>query len=248
MKMLLGVCLLLTSVTLRGADAKEKNIRKAEDVIVSGPVAGEGNKIRLFILSGQSNMAGLKHWESYVPKIQAAFPDDSLIFVKNSQSGQPIRRWARDWKPVGDWTGRNARDKPGNNDLYVKLFDMVKEAQPSLPVDTVAFVWMQGEADAKAGQSENYEAALKGLIQQVRTDTGHPDAVAVVGRISDHQTGDEHWDRVRSVQVKVCEQDGRAAWVDTDDLNGKKDGLHYDANGYQVLGERFAEATLKLLK
>jgi hypothetical protein len=56
-----------------------------------------------------------------------------------------------------------------------------------------------------------------------------------------------HWDMVREAQVKVAEDDPRVAWIDTDDLNGKKDGLHYDKAGYAELGKRFAEAALKLI-
>ena len=46
------------------------------------------------------------------------------------------------------------------------------------------------------------------------------------------------------------------AWVDTDDLNdglnrkGKeiKNDLHYSAEGYKILGKRFAEACIRLIK
>jgi hypothetical protein len=244
-----GLYLMMCCMFAPGTWAEVKPAKRlAEETVVRGAELGQGTRVRLFILSGQSNMAALRHRDSFIPVIEKAFPDDTLIFVKHARSGQPIRRWHKEWQPVGDWKPRNKREVPGRNDLYVALMDMVNEATDGITLDSVAFVWMQGEADAKHGQSMNYRASLQGVIQQIRDDTGHPDAVAVVGRLSDHLNGDAHWDRVRAVQVDVCEADPLAAWVDTDDLNGTHNGLHYAGDGYQKLGERFAEETIKLLQ
>ena len=64
-----------------------------------------------------------------------------------------------------------------------------------------------------------------------------------------------HWKMVRDAQVKVAEDEPSGAWVDTDDLNNKKDkdgnprnGLHYTGAGYQMLGQRFAEKSIELIK
>ncbi len=227
---------------------KVKPKREKSAIIFLGKPEGEGKLTRLFILSGQSNMAGLNHRSSFIPLIEKAFPDDTLIVVKDAQSGQPIRRWAKDWQPVGDWTPKNPRSQPGNNDLYQRLIAMVTQATEGKTIDSVSFVWMQGEADAKKQQSTNYAEALTGLIQQIRNDTGHETITVVVGRISDHLKNDEHWDRVREAQMAICEADAHATWIDTDAYNGKNDGLHYNGDGYQKLGEDFANATIELLK
>ena len=50
------------------------------------------------------------------------------------------------------------------------------------------------------------------------------------------------------VQVKLAEEDPRGEWVDTDDLNGNKNGLHYNKEGYKTLGTRFAEKAIALVK
>jgi len=74
----------------------------------------------------------------------------------------------------------------------------------------------------------------------------------VIGRISDaglrrkRQSSD--WELIRNVQVKVADADSsHRAWVDTDDLNGDTDALHYTDEGYKILGERFALAAIKLI-
>jgi len=65
-----------------------------------------------------------------------------------------------------------------------------------------------------------------------------------------------HWTKIREIQVSIAESDSRVDWVNTDDLNDGKirqgkdieNDLHYSAEGYKVLGERFAEQALKLIR
>jgi hypothetical protein len=80
-------------------------------------------KVRLFILTGQSNMAGLDPKVSFTPAVQEAFSDDEVIVVKYALGGQPIRRWFKKWQlPTG------AKDSKGtvkNGDLYDQLMQAV---------------------------------------------------------------------------------------------------------------------------
>jgi hypothetical protein len=206
--------------------------------------AADGKKVRLFILSGQSNMAGLDPAVSFTPTLKKAYPDDDVIVVKSAQGGQPIRRWYRDWKaPAG--VKRKANPVPG--DLYDQLMDKVKNAAKGKTPDSITFVWMQGEADAKQGLAAVYEDSLRGLIDQLRKDLKRPDVTVVIGRLSDYKKGDTGWDRVRAAQEKVAAADPLAAWVDTDDLNGPNNALHYTKQGYADLGRRFAAKAIELL-
>ncbi len=208
--------------------------------------AGEKDKkVRLFILSGQSNMVGLNPNVSFTPTVKKAFPDDEVIVIKDAQGGQPIRRWFKNWKPP---EGIDFKDKKKNGTLYDRLMQKVRKTIDGKKVDTVSFVWMQGERDAKTKLSAVYEESLRGLVQQLRKDLKRPDITVVIGRLSDHLDGNKHWDKVRAAQVKVAETDPLADWVDTDDLNGPKDGLHYNKEGYAELGERFADKTIALLR
>jgi hypothetical protein len=232
----------------KGARARRAVKRAPQRTTVAGKTDGTAAATRLFILSGQSNMAGLDEATTLVPALVAAFPDDELIIVKDAQSGQPIRRWYAGWQPPAGWQGRNARDKPGNNDLYRRLWQQVEQAIKGKTLTTTSFIWMQGEADAKRGTFANYEDSLRGLIKQVRTDLGRPDTTVVVGRLSDHMAGKKGWDSVRQAQMTVAAADPIASWVDTDAYNGPKDGLHYTRTGYDQLGAAFAAAAIALLK
>lgn len=224
--------------------------RSPDQVIHAGKTAGQGKALRLFILSGQSNMAGMNAQVSYVPALEKALPDDELIIVKHSLSGEPIRMWYKGWTPVGGWESEKKRVASNCGRIYDRLLEMVRAEIKDRRPDSMAFVWMQGEADAVDGQAQLYEQSLKGLIAQIRGDLQRPDMPVVIGRISDYKT-DAFWTQVREAQVKVAGADPQCAWVDTDDLNNgrnhKGNGLHYDAEGYKVLGERFAAKTLQLL-
>ena len=202
-------------------------------------------KTHLFILSGQSNMAGLKPDVSFTPTVKKLLAPDECIVVKSAQGGQPIRRWYKAWKPAkGD--GPKA-----DGALYDKLMTAVKKAVGDKKYDTVTFVWMQGERDAKERHGEVYEKSFAGLVKQLSDDLGRDDLNFVIGRLSDcmnKNPGKSHWMEVRKAQVDVAEKNPRGAWVDTDDLNGPKDGLHYNKEGYAELGKRFAEKAVELVK
>jgi len=202
-------------------------------------------KVRLFILSGQSNMVGLNPDVSFTPALKKAFPNDEVIVVKHAEGGQPIRRWYKAWKAPASGELKAVKQKPG--DIYDALMARVKLAIQGKTADTIIFVWMQGERDAREGLSGVYAEALNGLTKQLRDDLKRPDVAVVIGRLSDYHKGDKHWDAVRAAQEKVAGDDSRAAWVDTDDLNGPKDDLHYTKEGYEELGRRFAAKAAELV-
>ena len=49
----------------------------------------------LFILSGQSNMVGMKPEVSFTPAVTKQFGKENIIVVKKAHSGQSIRSWAK---------------------------------------------------------------------------------------------------------------------------------------------------------
>jgi len=204
--------------------------------------AAADGKVRLFILSGQSNMAGLPPQVSFTPTLEKAFSGDELIVVKDAVGGQPIRQWYKKWRPA------QGPAPTGRGKLYDRLIGKVNAAIEGKKIDTISFVWMQGERDAKEKHSTVYAESMKGVIEQLRTDLKRRDITVVIGRLSDHRKNDEHWDGVRAAQVKVAQEDPLADWVDTDELNGPNDGLHYNKEGYAELGKRFAEKTIALLR
>jgi len=205
----------------------------------------EGQEVHLFILSGQSNMAGLDPKVSFEPAVRKAFSGDEVIVVKYALGGRPIHRWYKKWNP-----GEGVEPK-ATGDIYDRLITKVKAAIAGKSPNTVTFVWMQGERDARENYGEFYSARLKGLIGQLREDMGRQDINFVIGRLSDYAINNRRylfWMLVRNAQVEIAESDPHGAWVDTDDLNGSDNGLHYTKDGYAELGKRFADKTIELIK
>lgn len=193
-------------------------------------------------------MARLDPDLSFTPTLKAAFPNDEITVIKDALGGQLIRRWYQQPAPAG----MTSQFVPPN-DLYQRLMGKVKSAAPNATYTTVTFVWMQGESDANKHYSDTYETSLRGLIAQVKRDLARDDINFIIGRISDfglrRKKRAQDWEIIRNIQVQVAGEDSRhRAWVDTDDLNGDKDALHYTNEGYKTLGERFASAAIKLIK
>jgi len=213
----------------------------------------------LFILSGQSNMQGLRPEESFTPAVESEFGAENVIVVIDALGGQPIRRWYKEWKPIEVDTLIPRRDRPrGTGDLYDRLMVQVYDTISDEEISTVTFVWMQGERDAREELGEVYEESLIGLYHQLSEDLDRSDINFVIGRLSDFDMNNErypHWTMIRDIQVKVAESNPRFAWVNTDDLNdgvnrrGREieNDLHMSADGYIILGKRFAERSIELI-
>lgn len=216
--------------------------------LVTTSVHAEQGK-HLFILSGQSNMAGLKPETSFTPAVEKAFGKENVIVVHDAHGGSPIRRWLKDWKPA---PGKAVKGNQADGVLYASLMGKVKPAIEGQKIDTVTFVWMQGERDAKEGHGSVYAASLRMLIDQLKADLQLKEMSFVIGRLSDHGiTGGRNipdWPVVREAQVQVAEADPLGVWIDTDELNGGGNGLHYGNPGFKNLGELFAKEAIKIVR
>ena len=207
----------------------------------------------LFILSGQSNMAKLDPVISFIPAVETEFGKDNVIVVKDAQGGQPIRRWYKKWKSADGTVPKST------GDLYDRLMGKVNAAISGQKIQTVTFVWMQGERDAYEKQGAVYADSLKGLFDQLSNDLKRKDINFVIGRLSDFDLNNKkypQWTMIRDIQVEFAESHPRCAWVNTDDLNsgpnwqGKNvaDDLHMSIEGYKILGQRFADKAIELIK
>ena len=218
---------------------------------MASPLAVAQGK-HLFILSGQSNMVGHRPQEAFLPAVEKALGKENVIVVQHAVGGQSIQRWYKKWtSPQGV--------KPAiTGDIYDQLMGKVNPFIRGKTLESVTFIWMQGEKDTQKWGSV-YAVSLKGLHDQLNKDLERKDVNFVIGRISDHDLQNNsrpHWTMVREAQVKVAESDPRFKWVNTDDLNdglnrrGRliRNDLHYSAEGYKTLGSRFAESALKLIK
>jgi hypothetical protein len=238
-----------------------KNLSIAILLALTAIAAAADKPARLFILSGQSNMAGMNPKTGFEPETAALFPDADVAYIKIAAGGQPIRYWVAEWDEIAKKHGidpakARAADKDKGTVYYQPILDqfaalLKKHPNPA----SVTFCWMQGERDAKGNLDAAYADAMKQLIANLRRDLHQPEMSFVIGRISDCGKPDNApWQAVRKAQVDIANADPRGAWVDCDDLNDKeKNGvttndLHYTPQGYELLGRRYVRQAKALIE
>ena len=217
--------------------------------------------VHLFILSGQSNMAGMDPETGFMPEAKKLFNDEEVVYIKVAKGGQPICRWLEEWVAIAKEKGLDEKrikriHKDGKVEFYQPILDQYKEMLEKHPkFASVTFCWMQGERDANGGGQPAYKDALKLLITKLRRDLERPDMNIVIGRLSDAGQKKESWGAMRKIQMEIVNEDPSGAWVDCDDLNDRmKDGkmqnaVHYERpEGYIILGQRFARQGYALIK
>jgi len=223
--------------------------------------AADDESVHLFILSGQSNMAGMNPRAGFEPEAAALFPDAVVKYIKVARGGQPIRLWVENWNEIAkqheiDPDQARAKDKQKGTAYYQPILDQFGALLKQHPDPaSVTFCWMQGERDAKEKLDAAYEDSLNQLIADLRRDLKRPEMNFVIGRLSDFGKADNNpWENVRKAQVAVAEADPRGAWVDCDDLNNKekngvkRDDLHYTREGYELLGKRYVRQAKALIE
>jgi len=221
-------------------------------VALSGLLKADESGKHLFILSGQSNMARFKPALWFTPGISDALGADNVIVSFHAKGGQPISKWYKEWK-----SGKGETD-PDAGKIYDAMMDATKAKIEGEKIQTVTFVWMQGEADSKAKNSDVYLASLNGLKKQLEQDLKRADLNFIIGRLSDSglyrrrdkkRIENPHWEEIRKAQQAFADASQRAVWIDTDDLNGEKNALHLiKPEGYETLGKRYVKAAVELVK
>jgi len=204
----------------------------------------EMKKTHLFILSGQSNMASLDPDVYFTPHLKKEFERDEVIVVHEALGAQPIRRWYKKWLSAA------GKESEVPADIYDRLLAKVRGAMTGKRADTITFVWYHGARDAREKQGAVYAASLKGLLAQLQADLERRDINLVIGRLTDYDDKKMYpdWSLVREALVEVAESYPRGAWIDTDDLNGPTNEVHFSAEGLRLLGARLAAKAIELIR
>src|SRR5210317_156440 len=67
--------------------------------------------VHVFILSGQSNMAGMDPETGFVPEARKLFGNEEVVYIKVAKGGQPICRWVEEWAEIAEKKGMDARHR-----------------------------------------------------------------------------------------------------------------------------------------
>ncbi|WP_395752436.1 sialate O-acetylesterase [Prosthecobacter sp.] len=234
------------------------------------------DKFHLFLLVGQSNMAGrgvveaqdkavnprvlmLTKEGQWTPAVDPLHFDKTAAGVGLGKTfGQIIAEaspgvtiglipCAVGGSPIDTW-------KPGAFYSGTKTHpwdDMVKRVELALPAGTIkGILWHQGESDSNKELAPAYAAKLQDLVKRFRELVKSPDAPFIAGQMGKFE--DAPW----SPEKEMVDQASRdltkhvphTAFVTAEGLKHKGDKVHFDAAAYRELGKRYAAAYLKLTK
>jgi hypothetical protein len=129
--------------------------------------------------------------------------------------------------------------------------DALRRAKLAMRSGTLkGILWHQGESDSTRELAPQYGAKLHDLIARFRAGLQAPAVPFVAGQLG--RFDDNPWNEFRAVVDQVHRdlpsKVAHAAFVSSDGLKHKGDKVHFDADSYRTLGQRYADAYLKLVK
>ena len=148
-----------------------------------------------------------------------------------------------------DWNSESVHGNQLYKTFQHRLLTAIHDFESSKgPTKIIGLFWIQGETDARIeNHARSYERNLRNFIKSFRNDTHLPNLPIAIARIGPSPDRiHTFYKLVRGAQEKVAETTPFTTWIDTDDLPRDSDNIHLLAPGVISLGERLAEAFLKI--
>lgn len=237
----------------------------------SSLVPDEKSRFHLFLLVGQSNMAGRGKVaeEDQTPHPRVVMLDraghwvpavDPLHFDKPRLVGVGLGKTfgidyananpdvtvglipcAAGGSPIDSW-------QPGGYHSQTKSHpydDMLDRSLIALRSGTLkGILWHQGESDSKSELSEAYENKLHDLVARLRRDLQSPHVPFIAGQMG--QFAERPWTddrrRVDAAHRSLPAKVPMAGFVSSEGLVHRGDVIHFDAESYRELGHRFFQS------
>lgn len=232
----------------------------------------EPRDLELFLLVGQSNMAGRGvigpddrealpaiwvqskdlSWKPAVDPLHYDKPDIAAAGLGRSFAKAVAK--ARPGASIGlipAAFGGSALDewKPG----AAHYNEAIRRTRAALKSGRLrGILWHQGEADSKDEVlARSYAQRFETFIQQLRSDLGAADVPVIVGELgrfyrSRPNDGAKFAEIVNAQLKRLSKSVKRCAFVSSSDLTDKGDSVHFDTRSLHEFGERYAAAFLKL--
>ena len=235
--------------------------------------ASDPENLHLFLLAGQSNMAG----RGKIDEAQNR-PDPRILVLDKAGKWVPARDPLHFDKPgmVGVGIGRTFAQtlldnnpnitiglipcavggsaistwEPGGYHKQTKSHpydDTIKRLKIARRAGTIkAILWHQGEADSNAQNAPHYQEKLDVVISRLRDAAGAADIPFIVGQLGQFEgkPWNEHRKQVDAAHRSLPDRIPATAFVSSDGLTDKGDRTHFSADSYRELGRRYADAFL----
>ncbi|WP_077923116.1 sialate O-acetylesterase [Spirosoma sp. 209] len=234
------------------------------------PTGLDRANFHLYVLAGQSNMAGrgkvdtldktphprvwmLNKANQWVPATEPMHFDKpavvgvgpGLAFGKLMAEQNPnafigLIPTAVGGSAIDAWT-------PGGYHEQTKNYpydEAIKRVQLAQQAGTVhGILWHQGESDSKPDLAAGYEAKLTELIGRFRQAFGSPDVPVVVGTLGDfYLSKNPAATQINATLSNLPNRLSRVAFADASGLTDGGDATHFNAESARELGRRYANA------
>lgn len=112
-----------------------------------------------------------------------------------------------------------------------------------------AILWHQGEGDSGPRAAAVYEDKLTALIERFRQDLVVPDLPFIIGQLGQFEA--KPWSpgrvQVNEAQMQVAEKVPHTAFVSSEELISKGDNTHFSTESLYEFGKRYADEYLLLI-
>jgi len=217
--------------------------------------------MKLFLLIGQSNMAGRGPVEAqdrvphprvfalnkdfaWVPAVDPLHWDKPDVAGVGPGSSFARVLAARDPKVeiglIPAAYGGSSLDEwaPGGKH-YANAVQRAREAMKR--GELAGILWHQGEADSAPEKAATYTERFAKMIARLRADLGTPDVPVIVGELGRFRPSSPN---INPILAKLPEHVPHCAFVSAEGLHDKGDHLHFDSPSQREFGRRYADAWL----
>ena len=236
--------------------------------------AAAPERLQLFLLAGQSNMAGrgvvetadravhprvvmLDRSNAWVPAAEPMHFDKPIAGVGPGRAfgiavaeAMPNSRiglipTAVGGSPITAW-------EPGVRYAETGAYpydDAIRRARIAMrDGELKAILWHQGESDANPAAAPLYAERLRALVERFRADLGVPDLPVIVGQLGrfDGRPWSASHTQVDAAHRELPSRLRNMRYVSAEGLAHKGDTLHFSAAAARELGRRYAQAYLAL--
>lgn len=109
-------------------------------------------------------------------------------------------------------------------------------------------LWHQGESDANARAIPLYKDNLKKLFGIFREYANNNKLPILVGELGSYSKTPTEWNAINEIIRQYIVSDQNTYLISTNDLKHKGDFVHFNSEGQRLMGQRMAETYLKTMK
>ncbi len=270
MKYILFVLLILPVISFSQTNRTQYFPKKTE--LVSR--IPEKKNVWVFILAGQSNMAGRAQVEP-----QDTIPDERIMTIDSHGQLILAKEPLHFLEPGAEGldcglsfgktllkkipskiriliiptaVGGSSVSQWLGDSLYrkVKLFSNFNEkAELGKKYGVIkGILWHQGENDANPKDIPQYKEKLASLFTKFRTSAGNPSLPIILGELGSFPKNYDGKMKINQIIKEYVSKDQNTDIIPTSDLSHKGDIVHFDSSGQRIMGQRYAEAFIRKFK